>query len=250
MPWTMSQADAVDLPWLGGLAEAQRILDRRVSSSECLGALLTRDDPAYLLYGSELQRDITFLTVPGEWQRAEGEGLSYIVINAGDYQDARARMRARGWKLERLGYWVLATSPVPGRPCPPPQSPGSTTSAADEAKEANAARTALMANTHEGDDPADPSLSLGGGFWFTFFHEAGHIPLPRKKDLFVEWLKLMDPRARVESQKLEDEAEPEIGKTVLATRSHSEISKTVKGASSSRVQIPPPPLRSMAEPHG
>ena len=143
MPWTMSQADAVDLPWLSGLAEAQRILDRRISSSECLGALLTRDDPAYLLYGSELQRDITFLTVPGEWQRAEGEGLSHIVINAGDYQDARARMRARGWKLERLGYWVLATSPVPGRPCPPPQSPGSTTSAADEAKEANAARTAL-----------------------------------------------------------------------------------------------------------
>ena len=122
MPWTMSQADAVDLPWLSGLAEAQRLLDRRVPSSKCLGALLTRDDPAYLLYGTNLQRELTFLTAPGEWQQAQGKGLGHIVINAGDYQDARARMRARGWKLERLGYWVLATSPVPGRPCPPPQS--------------------------------------------------------------------------------------------------------------------------------
>ena len=103
-------------------------------SSACLGALLTRDDPAYLLYGTDLQRHPTFLTVPGEWQRAVREGLRYIVINAGDYQDARARMRARGWQLERLGYWVLATSPVPGGPCPPPQSPGSLTSPADEAK--------------------------------------------------------------------------------------------------------------------
>jgi Glycosyltransferase family 87 len=127
MPWTMSQADAVDLPWLSGLAEAQRILDQRVPSSECLGALLDRDDPTYLLYGTDLQRQLTFLTVPGEWQRAVREGLRYIVINAGDYQDARARMRARGWKLERLGYWVLATSPVPGGPCPPPQPPGSLT---------------------------------------------------------------------------------------------------------------------------
>ena len=134
MPWTMSQADAVDLPWLRGLADAQRMLGRRVPSSACLGALLDRDDPTYLLFGTDLQRHLTFLTVPGEWQRAVREGLGYIVINAGDYQDARARMRAQGWQLERLGYWVLATSPVPGGPCPPPQSPGSRTSPAGEPK--------------------------------------------------------------------------------------------------------------------
>jgi hypothetical protein len=119
-PWTMSQADAVDLPWLAELGNAQRALDRLVPTSTCVGALIDSDDPAFLLYGDRLQRRVTFLTVPGEWQRAEREGLSHIVVNAGDYQDARARMRAQGWKLDRLGYWILATSPIPGEPCPPP----------------------------------------------------------------------------------------------------------------------------------
>jgi hypothetical protein len=141
MPWTLTQAEAVDLPWLGGLAEAQRKLDERLPSSECLGALLDRDDPTYLLYGGDRQRHLTFLTAPGEWQRAVREGLGNIVVNAGDYQDARARMRARGWKLERLGYWVLATSPVPGGICPPPQSVAASGSA-DGAREAGPTRRA------------------------------------------------------------------------------------------------------------
>jgi hypothetical protein len=124
LPWRQTQAQAVALPWLGGLHEAQRQLDRLVPASTCLGALLDRDDPTFLIYGSHFDRHLTFLTVPGEWQRAEREGLKHIIINGGDYQDARGRMKERGWTLRDLsGYWVLATSPVRGDPCPPGATP-------------------------------------------------------------------------------------------------------------------------------
>jgi 4-amino-4-deoxy-L-arabinose transferase-like glycosyltransferase len=131
-PWQMSQADAVDLPWLAELGTAQRALEHLVPTSTCVGALLNSDDPAFLLYGDRLQRDVTYLTVPGEWQRAEREGLRHIVVNAGDYQDARERMQAQGWKLERLGYWVLATTPVAGEPCPPPTTSRARAGSTDE----------------------------------------------------------------------------------------------------------------------
>ena len=120
-PWRLTQAESVELPWLRGLADAQRELERLVPSSRCMGALLDPDDPTFLLYGDKLQRRLTFLSVPGEWQRAEREGLGHIIVNGGDYQDAQARLKAQGWKLQRLAdYWVLATSPISTGPCPPP----------------------------------------------------------------------------------------------------------------------------------
>jgi Glycosyltransferase family 87 len=111
LPWRMTQAQAVDLPWLTSVAASERALDRLAPGPACIGALVGRDDPSYLLYGDGLRRHVTFLTVPGEWQRAEREGMSQIVFDAGDYQDARGRLKGRGWKLERIGYWLFATNP-------------------------------------------------------------------------------------------------------------------------------------------
>jgi hypothetical protein len=119
LPWRMTQAQAVDLPWLTSVAVSDRALDRLAPGSACIGALVGRDDPSYLLYGDGLRRHVTFLTVPGEWQRAEREGMSQIVFDAGDYQDARGRLKERGWKLEQIGYWLFATNPRAPEQCAP-----------------------------------------------------------------------------------------------------------------------------------
>jgi hypothetical protein len=119
LPWRMTQAQAVDLPWLTSVAVSDRALDRLAPGSACIGALVGHDDPSYLLYGDGLRRHVTFLTVPGEWQRAEREGMSQIVFDAGDYQDARGRLKERGWKLEQIGYWLFATNPRAPEQCAP-----------------------------------------------------------------------------------------------------------------------------------
>lgn len=57
-------------------------------------------------------------------------------------------------------------------------------------------------------------------FWFTFFHEAGHIALHRKKELFVEGLKVAEPKATAPQwQKLEDEAN-RFASQILIPESH------------------------------
>ncbi len=43
-------------------------------------------------------------------------------------------------------------------------------------------------------------------FWFSFFHEAAHVALHRKKGIFVDGLALADPSGDGEAKRLEDEA--------------------------------------------
>ena len=43
-------------------------------------------------------------------------------------------------------------------------------------------------------------------FWFSFFHEAAHVLLHRKKGIFVDGLQLAEPSALEDNQRLEDEA--------------------------------------------
>jgi HTH-type transcriptional regulator/antitoxin HigA len=51
-------------------------------------------------------------------------------------------------------------------------------------------------------------------FWFSFFHEAGHVVLHRKKDLFVE-VAPQDQASDPESQRLEDEANRFAARTLI-----------------------------------
>jgi HTH-type transcriptional regulator/antitoxin HigA len=44
-------------------------------------------------------------------------------------------------------------------------------------------------------------------FWFSFFHEAAHVALHRKKGVFVDGLAVADPSADVEAERLEQEAD-------------------------------------------
>jgi HTH-type transcriptional regulator / antitoxin HigA len=44
-------------------------------------------------------------------------------------------------------------------------------------------------------------------FWFSFFHEAAHVALHRKKGVFVDGLAVADPAADAEAERLEREAD-------------------------------------------
>ena len=71
VPWRLTQADAVDLPWLAGVEAGHRAVDPR-PRLEVPRRPARADDPAFLLYGDRLQRHVTFLTVPGAMGSAAG----------------------------------------------------------------------------------------------------------------------------------------------------------------------------------
>lgn len=52
-------------------------------------------------------------------------------------------------------------------------------------------------------------------FWFTLFHEAGHVVLHRKKDLFVDGLTTIDSATAIEWHRLEDEANRFAARTLI-----------------------------------
>lgn len=109
-PWQLDQVAAVSYRFPPELAPALEALDRRVPASARIGALVDGDDPSYLLYGPRVGRTITYLPVPDEGRVLDREGIDTVIIHAGDFSDAQARLRASGWTLEPLGdYWLLAT---------------------------------------------------------------------------------------------------------------------------------------------
>jgi addiction module HigA family antidote len=60
-------------------------------------------------------------------------------------------------------------------------------------------------------------------FWFTFFHEAGHIALHRKKGMFVEGLKPAGKSAPDDWWKLEDEANRFAARTLIPESYHRHL---------------------------
>jgi hypothetical protein len=124
-PWEVSQAQAVNFPWQPGLGYALLEYDAVVPGGSCVGALLDPDDPAFLLYGSHLQRKVYYLGPPEETRQARALDLHYIIIHAGDFQDPAARLRRDGWSFAPLStYWLLAykRAQAPSAMC----APGST----------------------------------------------------------------------------------------------------------------------------
>jgi len=81
------------------LAHTGRAEVREVARA-CVGALFGPDDPTYLYYGPDLTRRIAYLRAPDEEQQADDRRLTTILVKTDDYQDAQARLRAAGWKLD------------------------------------------------------------------------------------------------------------------------------------------------------
>lgn len=112
-PWNATQQQALRLTYRPGFAEVVTPLER-LPSSTCVGAVLWRDDPGFLLFGSRLQHRVEFLPSLGTVEAAHDQGLSTVVVS--DFPETRRAFKTAGWTLRPLGgssddHWALAIAP-------------------------------------------------------------------------------------------------------------------------------------------
>jgi hypothetical protein len=112
-PWNLSQVRALESVGVPHVAEAAAALHRLVPPHACVGAILGKSEPAYLLAGSNFGRKVVYLSVNGPLvQTAQREGLFYVVISNGGNRYAYEQFHDAGWRTRLLGkYWILASVP-------------------------------------------------------------------------------------------------------------------------------------------
>jgi len=112
-PWNMSQVRALESAGVPHVAQAAGALQRLVPPHACVGAILGRSEPAYLLAGSNFGRKVVYMSVNGPLvQTAQRNGLFYVVISNGVNRHAFDQFREAGWRIRLLGrYWILASVP-------------------------------------------------------------------------------------------------------------------------------------------
>jgi hypothetical protein len=112
-PWHLTQVRALETAGVPHVAEAAAALERLVPPHACVGAILGKDEPAYLLAGKNFGRKVVYMSVNGPLvQTAQREGLFYVVVSNGVNRYAAQQFRDAGWKLRLLGsYWILASEP-------------------------------------------------------------------------------------------------------------------------------------------
>jgi hypothetical protein len=113
-PWSLTREGAV--------AEAQapaalgfRALQGALPSGGCVGALLSSEDPSYLLGGNGFERRVVYLPQSGAVGSADGLG-SVVITKTEVRTEAQRRaveeFRAAGWRIVDLGgFWWLAVRP-------------------------------------------------------------------------------------------------------------------------------------------
>lgn len=111
--WDLTQVDAIRFPWEPGAAAGTAALDRVVPPNSCLGAALSSNEPAYVLFGPQLSRRIRFLPRRDTVGAARREHTTLVLI--GDIP--ATAFHAAGWHLyplpnpPRKPYWTLAVAP-------------------------------------------------------------------------------------------------------------------------------------------
>ena len=111
-PWTLTRAGAVMQTWQPGAGAALEELDRLVPPDACLGAVLGRDEPSYLLWGPRLERRVLFLPSTAAVTEALRLGLFRVVVSTGDNAPVAGDFEAEGWTVRPLAdYWLLAEAP-------------------------------------------------------------------------------------------------------------------------------------------
>jgi hypothetical protein len=114
-PWELTQGRALRQTWQPESGVAVEELDARVPKRACVGAVLGGDEPAYLLWGGDLDRKVSFLAVEDAVAGAYREGLFYVVISTGPNAWAADEFQKEGWTVRNLGdYWRLAEAPNAG----------------------------------------------------------------------------------------------------------------------------------------
>jgi hypothetical protein len=113
-PWNLTQQTALDENAASGTAASLASYDTVVPAHACVGAVLSPNDPFYLLFGPRLEHRLVFLPVSNAVDPALEHGLSYVVFTTGPDSWDAVMFRAVGWNIRTLaGNWRLATRPHP-----------------------------------------------------------------------------------------------------------------------------------------
>jgi hypothetical protein len=127
-PWNLSQVEALQTHGRNEYAAAFAAYDELIPDEACVGVVVNRWEPSYLLFGPRLQHRVVFLDsthplVPQVHQ----EHLFYVVVSLGvDRWPVVEELEREGWRVEPLGpVWLLARSPAPGAATGNCVSPGS-----------------------------------------------------------------------------------------------------------------------------
>lgn len=112
-PWHLTQVGALQQAGVTHIAAAEAALERLVPPHACVGAILGRYEPAYLLAGSDFGRKVEYLSVDDPLvHTALLKGLFYVVISNGTNRHAAEAFREAGWNIRLIGkYWILASEP-------------------------------------------------------------------------------------------------------------------------------------------
>ena len=116
-PWSLTQVQALQTNSRVEYAAALASYDRVVPSHACVGAVLARWEPSYLLFGPNLQHRVVFLDVTHSLTpQVIREHLFYVVVStAVDRWPQIHELEGEGWRVRNLGpLWLLAISPFPG----------------------------------------------------------------------------------------------------------------------------------------
>lgn len=119
-PWNLTRVEAVTAAQPPA-ARGYAALERALPSGGCVGAVLSSEDPSYLLGGPSFSRRVVYLPANDPVPAAQRSGLRYVVITRTEVRtDAQhaavRRFASQGWKITDLGgFWWLASA---GSPAP------------------------------------------------------------------------------------------------------------------------------------
>jgi hypothetical protein len=115
-PWRLTQVRSLEyIVWAPEVGPALAAYDNLVPPRACVGAIIGRDEPSYLLWGPRLRHHVVYLPSNGALGAAYRSGLFYVVVSPGSDTGTTAQFAAAGWNVRPLGgYWDLVVAPHAG----------------------------------------------------------------------------------------------------------------------------------------
>jgi hypothetical protein len=108
--WQLNQTTALITYSRSDYAGAYDAYRRLVPPDACVGAVVTGNEPSYLLYGPHLEHRVDYLAASDPVNQALRGGLFYVVISTGADRPAATAFQNAGWSIRPLGkYWLLAS---------------------------------------------------------------------------------------------------------------------------------------------
>ncbi len=114
-PWNVTRVEAV-MAAQPPAARGYAALERALPAGGCIGAVLSVEDPSFLLGGPNFHRRVVYLPIADPVGAAEQSGLQHVVITRTEVRTQAQREAVRrfvkaGWTISDLGgFWWLATS--------------------------------------------------------------------------------------------------------------------------------------------